>query len=355
MPLRRRAALLASLALLPSVPAGAAAPRFLVGRSPAVFQTDRDAIATRLGLWLDSSYVDNDLAPGSVDLNHVNVQVDTRWRAFQGFLEMEYEREVDRYGSEDEEEFEIEQAFLRFAPRDGLAVRLGRFNTPVGIWLPVHWSILMDTIQQPPHAAKDLLPEQQLGIELAGRFFLSDFRDPALQVDYALFAGIGNERLKQEDVEGATVGADVRLLVDEGYVLGLGAYHQKNDRVADRSELNFLLYAELRPFESITLRTEYLHQRRERSRGRPWDRTLDVAYAKVRWDFARWFYLNYRASYGGDDGEDLRTTNQLVNTFTLGIQPHPSVRVKLEYSLHDFAGDRRRDFDFWGASLGVRF
>jgi len=156
-------------------------------------------------------------------------------------------------------------------------------------------------------------------------------------------------------VEGVTAGADLRLLLGESYLVGAAAYHQKNDAVDDRSELNLLVYGEVKPIEPLTLRTEYLHQRRERQRRKPWDRTLDVVYAKVRWDFARWFYANYRVSYGGDDGEDLRTTDQLVNTFTLGIQPHPAVRVKLEYSLHDFSGGGRKDFDFWGTSVGVRF
>lgn len=357
MPLRPRAGLATGLllALAFAVPDAGAAPRFVVGRTPAVFQADPDVVATRLGLWLDASYVDNDRQPGSVDFNHLNVIVDTRWRSFQGFLEMEYEREVDRYENKDEKEFEIEQVYLRFRPRDGISLRLGRFNTPAGIWLPIHWSILMDTIEKPPHAVKDLLPEQQVGLELSGRFFPDALSKVSGQLDYALFTGIGHDRLGQEDVEGVTAGADLRLLLGESYLVGAAAYHQKNDAVDDRSELNLLVYGEVKPIEPLTLRTEYLHQRRERQRRKPWDRTLDVVYAKVRWDFARWFYANYRVSYGGDDGEDLRTTDQLVNTFTLGIQPHPAVRVKLEYSLHDFSGGGRKDFDFWGTSVGVRF
>jgi len=350
-------AALAGLAVLagPAAPAAGGAPDFVVGRSPAIFQQHPDAVATRIGVWLDGSYTDNDRDPGSVDLNHFNVLLDTRFRALQGFLEMEYERESGLDGSEAEEEFEIEQAWLRFRPRDAVSVRLGRFNTPAGIWLPIHWSILMDTIEKPPHAAKDLLPEQQVGLELAGRVFPAWLADLAGQLDYALFAGVGNDRIDQDAVEGVSMGADLRLRLEDRYLVGVSAYRQKNDEAKDRSEHNLLLYGEARLPGALTFRAEYLHQRRERPASADWAKTLDVGYAKLRWDFARWFYANYRVSYGDDDGEDGRTTEQLVNTFTLGVQPVPALLVKLEYSLHDFSGAEREDFDFWGASLGVRF
>ncbi|MBW2314442.1 MAG: hypothetical protein JRH10_09650 [Deltaproteobacteria bacterium] len=356
--LRRRAtAGLAVGALLLgwSVAAQAETPEFVVGFSPAIFQQRPDAVATRIGVWFDGSWVDNDQKPGSVDLNHFNVLFDTRWKSFQAFLEMEYEREVGRDGGEDEREFEIEQAYLRFRPLDGLSLRAGRFNTPAGIWLPVHWSILMDTIAKPPHAAKSLLPEQQLGLEIGGAVFPEWLRRLDGQLDYALFAGVGNDRLEQSDVEGVTVGADVRLRLREHYLIGATAYRQKNDTAKDRSEHNVLLYGEARFVDTLTFRAEYLHQRRERPRGAAWAKTLDVGYAKLRWDFARWFYANYRVSYGDDDGEDGRTDEQLVNTFTLGVQPIPAVRVKFEYAIHDFSGRDGGDFEFWGTSIGVRF
>jgi len=335
--------------------AGADEPRFVVGRSPTLFQRHPDAIATRIGLWFDGSFVDNDQQSGSVDLNHFNVLLDTRWRSLQAFVEVEYEREVGRDGGEEEEEFEVEQAYLRFRPRDAFSLRVGRFNTPAGIWFPIHWSILMDTIEKPPHAAKDLLPEQQLGLELAGTLFPAWLQPLDGHLDYALFAGVGNDRLDQDDVEGVTVGADLRMRLRERWLVGATAYRQKNDTAKDRSEHNLLVYGEATLPGALTVRAEYLHQRRERPDGARWARTLDVGYAKLRWDFARRFYANYRVSYGDDDGDDGTTTEQLVNTFTLGIQPIPAVRVKLEYSIHDFSGRGAEDFRFWGTSVGVRF
>lgn len=341
-------------ALLAAVPARASDPRFVVGRSTAIFQKHPEAFALRIGAWADASWTDNDLGPGSGEVNHANVLFDARWRTFQGFLEMEWEEEAGLDGSEAEREFEIEQAYLRFQPRDGFSLRLGRFNTPAGIWVPIHWAILMDTIEKPPHAANDLLPEQQIGLELAGTLFPGWLASLGGQLDYALFGGFGSEALDQERPEGATMGADVRVHLDERYLAGLTAYRQKNDEAKDRSEHNLLLYGEARLPGALTFRAEYLHQRRERPQKAKWAKTLDVGYAKLRWDFARWFYLNYRVSYGDEDGDDGRTALELINTFTLGVQPIPAVRVKLEYSLHELNRDRE-DFDFWGASLGVRF
>jgi hypothetical protein len=357
----RAACLAALVGLAPVAGAGgpptapADGPRFVFGRSPSLFQRHPDAVVTRVGVWLDGSWGDTDQGPGSVDLNHFNVLLDSRWRSLQAFVEVEYERERGFDGGEEEKEFEIEQAYLRFRPRDALSLRVGRFNTPAGIWFPIHWSILMDTIEKPPHAAKDLLPEQQLGLEVAGTLFPDWLRPLDGHLDYALFAGIGSDRLDQDAVEGVSVGADLRLRLRERWLVGATAYRQKNDEVADRSEHNLLLYGEADLPGSLTFRAEYLHQRRERPRGSPWAKTLDVGYAKLRWDFARWFYLNYRISYGDDDAEDGTTTEQLVNVLTLGVQPIPEVRVKLEYAVHDFSGRGDEDYRFWGTSVGMRF
>jgi hypothetical protein len=45
---------------------------------------------------------------------------------------------------------------------------------------------------------------------------------------------------------------------------------------------------------------------------------------------------------------------QRVHTFTLGYQPLPPLRIKAEYSSNSF-DRRRRDFNFWGISVGYVF
>jgi hypothetical protein len=341
--------------LAPGRAAGADRPNFVFGHSPEIFQQHPDDVVTRVGLWLDGSWVDNDKQSGSLDLNHVNVLVDSRWKNLQGFVEAEYEHEAGRDGGTTEDEFELEQAYVRFRPRDELSLRAGRFNTPAGIWLPIHWSILMDTIEKPPHITKNLLPEQQLGAEVAGTVFPDWLRRFDGHFDYSLFVGGSSDRLGQGDVDGVTGGGDLRLRLDERYLIGATAYSQRNDIFDDRWEYDLLLYGEATLPWALTFRTEYLHQQRQRPDDAPWSRTLDVGYAKLRWDFARWFYANYRVSYGDDDDPAGNTNRQLINTFTLGVQPIPAVRVKLEYSIHDLSGHGTEDFQFWGASVGACF
>ena len=127
------------------------------------------------------------------------------------------------------------------------------------------------------------------------------------------------------------------------------------DTAGDRWEHDVLLYGEATLPWALTFRTEYLHQQRQRPNDAPWSKTLDVGYAKLRWDFARWFYANYRVSYGDDDDPSGHTNQQLINTFTLGVQPIPAIRVKVEYSIHDLSGHGTEDFQFWGASVGAYF
>ncbi len=79
-----------------------------------------------------------------------------------------------------------------------------------------------------------------------------------------------------------------------------------------------------------------------------------IAYAKLRWRFHSRFYLNYRFNWGDDDSTGIAFQRR-VNTFTLGYQPKPWLRLKAEYSDHDFDDAPRRDFRYWGLSIGTLF
>ena len=124
-------------------------------------------------------------------LNHVNVFVDTRWQSVQAFVEGEYERETDLAGYEGEHQLELEQAYVRWQPSEAFGVRAGRFNTPFGWWVPIHWSILMDFVTPPQYVGKEVVPEQQIGLEFAGRLFPRNVFGLDSEVDWSLFAGYG--------------------------------------------------------------------------------------------------------------------------------------------------------------------
>lgn len=356
-----RAVLVALLSLLPGLGHTADAdasdpPRWIVGRTAEVFRPAEQVLTTRIGGWLDGSYEDNnaDGSRRSIRLNHLNGFADTRYGdAWQLFLEFEYEDETDLSGYEDEQELETEQAWLRWSPDPRFGIRAGKFNTPFGIWTPLHWSILMDTIQKPIHEGTRVVPEQPIGGELSGRFFPEALFDARAEVSYSLYAGWGDNTAVFEETEsdGLSFGGDLRVLLDDAHLAGVSYYQQDNAKLGHRTERNVMLYGQLELPCNLTFRSEYLHQWRDRRPGRP--STLNITYLKLRWNFRPDFYLNYRANFGDfEAGGEVVDAN--IHTFTLGYRPATPVRVKLEYSSNRYSGDRE-DFGYWGVSVGYLF
>jgi len=325
-----------------------------VGLGPEVFQESDDVVVTRIGGWVEASYEDNDREPAAGGLNHVNGFADTRWESLQFFVEAEYERELDLSGYEDETHFELEQGYVRWQPSDAFSVRAGRFNTPFGWWVPIHWSILMDTITPPLAVGKEMVPEQQIGLELSGSRFPGELLGLESEVSWSLFGGYGAPGLDQDRVDGYAGGGDLHLRLAERYELGLSGYRQRNRELGDRTELSGVLYGEARLPCSVTLRSEWVVQHRDRFAAL--SRNADALYASVRWDPHRLFYVGYRFGRGEDDDEDaLQTDERTVHTFTLGFVPRSDVRVKLEYNVNRFTDAVRSDFDHWAVSVGYLF
>ena len=111
---------------------------------------------------------------------------------------------------------------------------------------------------------------------------------------------------------------------------------------------------------NLTLRSEWVVSRRDRVQvggaTTALSRDADMVYASLRWDAHRLGYLAYRFGYGEDDDEEAFTTDErTVQTFTLGLLPHPNARVKLEYSHHELVDSTRPDFDHWVVSVGWLF
>jgi hypothetical protein len=348
-----------ALLLCLSAPARAA-DRFRIGRGPEVFSPDEDVWTTRIGGWFDASYEDNDLSDStrSINLNHFNVFLDTRYRdTWQVFFEGEYEYESDLVEYLEEREWEVEQAYVRYRRSDALRLRVGRFNTPFGIWTPIHWSILMDTIRAPLHEGLRITPEQQNGFELAGHWLPENLIGGRLELRYSLFAGYGSngELLKSTDSSGWSGGADFRVLVREDRFLGASYYQQQRDlEPSDRSERNFVLYGQVALPANLLLRAEYVKQLRDRHARPNYPRDIDITYVKLRWHFDPRAYLNYRFNWGDDDTGPTNTVRR-IHTWTLGIQPRPWLKLKFEYADHDFRDDVREDFSYWGASIGATF
>ena len=328
-----------------------------VGRTPDVFSGD--GLATRVGGWADASYQDNDVESESVNVNHFNLFFDTRLgNRWQAFLEIEFENEPGVRGFEEEREYEIEQAYGRWNSSDALGLRVGQFNTPFGIWTPVHWSILMDTITEPIHEGTRVTPEQQVGAEIAGRLFLRTGQENDTELSYSLYTGYGDhtEAFERQGTDGPSIGADLRLRMRESDLVGISLYQQRREQedARDRTERSVMLYGEWRPVERLQLRTEIFRQLRDRHVGPGLSRRINIGYVSGRWDFTPRTYLSYRYGYGDDEGEG-SSDERHTHTITLGFRPTSATRVKLEYAGNEFRGTDRRDFHFWGVSVGILF
>jgi hypothetical protein len=331
----------------------AGAQGWRVGLGPDVLSKPREGPATRVGGWLEASYEDNDEEPSAGGFNHMNLFADTRWRSLQAFVEGEYEHELDLSGYEKEHHVELEQAFLRWQANDTLSLRAGRFNTPFGWWVPIHWSILMDSVTPPLYVGAEVVPEQQIGLELAGRHFPRDVVGPDSELGWSLFAGYGNRGLDQPS-HGISAGGDLRLRFTQRFLLGGSAYRQENAEFENRTEYTGVLYGEAELPFSLTLRSEYVFSHRDTVAELA--RNADSVYASLRWDAHRLLYLAYRYGYGDQDDDEALTTYQRdIHTLTLGILPRPDVRVKLEYNHNHLSGDAPPSFDHWAVSVGYLF
>jgi hypothetical protein len=330
--------------------------RLAWGSPPEGSDEKEPRLRIALGGWADASYRDDDIARSSAafELDHVNLHLDARIdERWQLFAEGEYEHEPGPPDVRDEREFELEQLYLQHSFGDLFNLRAGQFSNPFGYWTPIHWSILMDTIEAPLHEQNRLVPEQLLGLRLFGRSFPGELLGLDAEVDYSLHTGYASDELDTGNGEGINGGADLRLWLADRHLLGASFYAQRNGEEGDRAEESGVAYAVIGlPFR-LLLRGEYMHQWRQEAGPRAAN-DLDVLYAALRWDFVSRAYLHYRFSYGDDDRYGF-TTEQRTHTLTLGVRPWPRVLAKFEVSAHDYEDRSLDNYLAWAASLGVMF
>jgi hypothetical protein len=316
-----------------------------------------ERLRLRIGGWADGSYQDTDHRSDeyTFTLDHTNLfadaRLDDRW---QLFFEGEWEHEADLEGRRDEREWEVEQLYGDVRFTDALRLRIGRFSTPVGHWTPIHWSILVDTIEPPIHERNRLVPEQQNGGRLHGVIFADDWLGLESEFEYSLFGGYAEEGFDAGNADGLTLGSDAALRLAGDYRVGASLYTQENGDEDHRRETSTMLYGEARlPFH-LFARAEYLRQRRDARTRTGLLRDIDVVYAKLRWDFRDDAYLNYRFEFGEDDRYGI-TVDHTVHRVTLGVRPIPRIRLKAEWARHVYASPRIENYHFWGASAGIFF
>ena len=314
---------------------------------------------TRVGGWVDFVYKDSDQKDFNqfFDLHHFYLYFDNRLNDYwQAFLEVEYEHIPDLKKSGSSGGLKLERGYIQYTYSDYAKVRLGKFNTPLGIWTPAHWAILVDSVAKPIHDDNQYVPRKSVGIELSGNrlFPLETSLDPLLT--YSLYISNGPEISGTNSVSDNQLGAgvDANVRIGDRYLIGWSGNVQHNQAPAlsgkaGRREVSMMVYGEaLLPY-GVLVRGEYFSQNRGKG-----DPSLDVIYGKVKWSFREKWYLNYRWNRGEDEKEGMGG-KESVNTFTLSYWPLLNVRMKGEVSTHSFENSLVEDYSAWMFWAGYIF
>ncbi|MCP5057760.1 MAG: hypothetical protein GY937_13705 [bacterium] len=309
---------------------------------------------TRVGGWLDFRYGDSTKrnSDPEFDIHHLYLYFDSRIdEHWSSFAELEFEHSPIFDDGDGQGEIKLERLYIQYRHDERLALQLGKFNTPFGYWTPIHWAILQDTIQKPIHEDNAYVPRKQVGMRLFGDAYEGRVAGLPARLEGNIWLSSGTEIYGTNKPQDGNlgIGADVRIRLDERWLLGFSTYRQKNPHFDDRQEQNFMFYADTEIGRGFTLRGELFHQ--DRSRG---FESRTAGYAKLRWDFAERLYANLRLGIGDDDKRgDGDLHEEAVLTF--GYSPIPNVRMKLEWAYNRFDASSVEDFHSWGLYTGLFF
>ena len=309
---------------------------------------------TQVGGWLDLVYADStqDGQQAFFDVNHVYLYFDTRIdEHWQALAELEFEHAPMLDGDSTAGELKLERAYLQYNYSELLHARLGKFRTAWGYWTPVHWMILVDTIQKPIHEDNHYVPNKQVGIQLFGDLFDGSLGETPLRLEYTGWFSNGSEVINTNHPRDGKFGygGDLRAVVMESLLFGFSTYLQHNPDFDDRRELSFMLYGDFQLPYSLTLRGEFMHQSRNEGFSNVW-----AGYAKLRWDFREDSYINYRFGIGDDDKRGAGRRH-IENVLTLGYSPIANVRFRAEWAHNSFRASGVEDYDVWGVFAGIIF
>jgi len=260
------------------------------------------------------------------------------------FTEVEYANIPELNSSDTEVEFEIDRAYLEYRSDQRFRLRLGKFNTPAGIWKPIHWSVLVDTIALPIMEQNDYIPTSSVGVELFGRKY---FGESELNYDFLFSIGSGDDLGDNSDSE--AVGGDFRYIFRERYTLGISYYNYKDVEGENGSVNGILSYADIHLLANRLLwRTEFLTLTRSDTSD------IKAFYSKLKYQINRQLYLNYRFDRADDENIEPKGDEHIMRVATLGYWPKTFLRFKLEYADHKFENDSN-SFVQYAAWMGFIF
>jgi len=307
----------------------------------------------RIGGWVDFLYRDRDIDGYKpiFDPHHFylffDAQLDDNWRSY---TELEFEHLPDLKGTGSNGQLKMERIYIEYYQADGMNMRVGKFNTPLGIWTPEHWAINVPSVQKPIHENNKYVPNKQVGLEVFGNW-ASPTSVLSPEVNYSVWSSTGNDLFgtnKPTDNKFA-YGTDINATFAETVKVGLTGYTQSNPGKSGRKEETLFPYAEIYLPHGVTITGEYLNQSRDTGFS-----DVETWYAAAKWQFLPSTYLYYRLDKG-DDEKDGGGLGRESNVITVGYWPKPYVRTKVEFSSHDFDDTAKTDFDQYDVWIGVVF
>ena len=294
-------------------------------------------------LWRDS---DRDDQEGFLDLGQAYAGLDARLNKWRFVLELEFEHEPDYGEEEGDREFEIDRAFIAYDHSAALRFRLGKVNTPAGIWKPLHWSITVDTISRPIMEDNGYIPIKSEGLEILGTRVFSFG-----EMEYTFIAAHVDEEIANEASldDARAFGGDIKYRHRERYTLGFSLYSYSGLESEDFTVTGWQPYVDLELIDNrLLLRGEALLLERTA------EDSVRSFYTKLKYRITPRHYLNARY----DQGEDERRAEgarRRATTVTVGWWPKEQWRIKAEYTSSRLPGDAGPDYREWSLWTGYIF
>ena len=298
----------------------------------------------RLGGWLDLAFLASEDDSEFV-LPHVYLFLDadlsTSW---SGFLEVSHKDTPIA-----SEETSLERAFVEYHHGIPTRIRVGRFNTPAGLWKQSQWSIMLDSNSKPLIEAQHWIPQLSSGIEFLGKKVSS-----GLEWNYDLF--ISRQESEDKPIEYAdtrtSFGGDLSVMIGERIHAGVFYHSYRNDMEGidpvpgDRRSR--LVYTDVQILPGLSWRAEYL----DVQRGNQPD--LDGFYTRLKWRFQPDLFANYRYDQA-DMLKGMLAHRHKVHTATLGYWPLPWLRTRAEIKRHRVEGLQQISYNEGSLWMGVLF
>jgi len=297
------------------------------------------------GGWMDLLYLsqEQDGQDSYLNVPHMyafaDLSFDEKWR---GFIEV---RRINAPGAEETVDFE--RLYLEYRHSIPLKIRIGRINTPAGLWQYMHWAFTIDSTEKPLIEQKHFFPTESDGIHILGTKVFG-----SKEIEYSFFTNYGGKNKEYESKNELGYGLDWSISLWERTKTGLFFSQFKDDGMGhdpnpgDRKVTLFYNETQLFP-EKLLWRTEYLHLQRTGMD------SLDGFYSKLRFNINQKWYLNLRFDQTEDLSPDQNIYTHKAHSFTVGFQPTTFLRLRAEYSKQ--SKNITESYEHSSIWVGVRF